>query len=578
MGKNREEIEQFRKVAETIPEAIVVTDRDYCVIFTNRAACKLVGREHKEEHKISLQDFLCGSSINPPINIPLYENSLTTQQQSISIKKDDGNDLFVKMRTVQWGQFYLVVLQDVTREVMLLRSTDLQRREKQAQNILLERCNSKLIKKQHTLKELLDNLPEALLSVSKSFIIEDYNRAASNLKPKGLARKCYEYLGNSEPCKECPAKNGFEMLDDVKKIHTINNRYITESISASHFGTGGMLLFRDTTRQVNLIEQIRHHQQAITKKNNILKHLSDFATFVQKENEINAVVDYFWKLFLPLIQGESALLLINDIRPGSIWLADGKGVSDSDIKRLSRAYLSRDIQTLHQESLAEELLPWQTASQFILRRKDCSRAGLLLLQGTFTTQEEKEIIDLFTEPLGTYIDNRLLSRKLEEKANTDPLTRLYNRGYLDQAIIEETEKRQKLNIDFSVVMADVNRLKKVNDLYGHEAGDRLILTVSELLRKAARDIDIVARTGGDEFVMLLPNTTEKNAKNFIKRLYEEVFLNCFIDVGKNEHFPVMVSLGAAGSDIHPPEMLAKEADSAMYAAKEAFYKVEERYR
>ena len=131
MGKNREEIESFRKIAETIPEAIVVTDRDSRVIFTNRAACKLVGREYQGEPKISLQDFLCGSSINPP-NIPLYENSLTAHQQSISIKKDDGNDLFVKMRTVQWGQFYLIALQDVTREVMLLRSTDLQRREKQA--------------------------------------------------------------------------------------------------------------------------------------------------------------------------------------------------------------------------------------------------------------------------------------------------------------------------------------------------------------------------------------------------------------------------------------------------------------
>ncbi len=578
MGKNREEIEQFTKVAETIPEAIVMTDRDSRVVFVNRAACKLVGREPEGEHKIPLQDFLCDSSINPPINILLHENSLTAQQQSISIKKDDGNDLFVKMRTVQWGQFYLIALQDVTREVMLLRSTDLQRREKQAKNILLERYNKKLFEKQRTLKELLDNLPEALLSVNESFIIKDHNRAASNLKPKGLARKCYEYLGNNEPCEECPAKNGFEMLDDVKKIHIVNNRYITESISASHLGTGGMLLFRDTTRQIELIEQIRYHQQAITEKNNILKHLSDFTTFVQQETEIRVVVEYFWKFFLPLIQGESALLLINDIRSGNLWLANGKGISDNDIKRLSRAYLSRKMQTLHQELLAEELLPWQTASQIILRRKDCSLAGLLLLQGVFKTHEEKEIIDLFTEPLGTYIDNRLLSRKLEEKANTDPLTRLYNRGYLEQAIIEETEKRQKLNMDFSVVVADVNRLKKANDLYGHEAGDRLILTVSELLQKTARDMDIVARTGGDEFVILLPNTTEKNAKNFIERLNKEIFFNCFIDVGENEHFPVTVSFGVAGSDVHPPEMLTKEADRAMYAAKEAFYKVEERYR
>ena len=131
----------------------------------------------------------------------------------------------------------------------------------------------------------------------------------------------------------------------------------------------------------------------------------------------------------------------------------------------------------------KELVPVDAAAltEFMEFLKDRSLAGLLLLQGAFKTEEEKEIIDLFTEPLGTYIDNRLLSRKLEEKANTDPLTRLYNRAYLDQAIIEETEKRQKLNMDFSVVVADINRLKKANDLYGHEAGDRLILTVSELL-------------------------------------------------------------------------------------------------
>ncbi|MBN2809423.1 MAG: GGDEF domain-containing protein [Deltaproteobacteria bacterium] len=578
MDQNREDIELFREIAEIIPEAIIVTDREASVVFSNRAACKMVGREPDRQSECSLHDFLWGDSLNSRLNIALYENSLTGQPQSISVKKEDGAELFVKMRTAQWGSFYLLTLQDITREVVLLRSTDLQRREKQAKNTLLERCNSKLVEKQRTLEELLDNLPEALLSVSEAFVIEAQNQAAAKFKPKGLARKCHEYLGYNEPCPGCPARDGFALLEDVKKIHTINDRYITESISASHFGTGGMLLFRDTTRQIKLIEQIRYQQQALTEKNNILKLLSDFTNFVQKENKIKAVVDCFWKSFLPLLQDAAALLLINDIRPGNLWLADGQGVTDEDLMKVSRAYLSRDMQSLYQEALAEDFLPWPTTSQILLYRKDRTLAGLLLLQGAFTSPEAKEIIDLFSEPLGTYIDNRLLTRKLEEKANTDPLTGLYNRGYLEQAILEETEKRHKLNLEFSVVVADVNQLKKANDHYGHEAGDRLILKVSQLLRQASREIDIVARTGGDEFVILLPDTTEKNALHFTERLGREVFGDCCIKVGEHETFPVSVSLGAAGSDLQPPEELTKAADRAMYEAKEDFYRDKERYR
>ncbi|MCK5543936.1 MAG: GGDEF domain-containing protein, partial [Desulfobulbaceae bacterium] len=175
------------------------------------------------------------------------------------------------------------------------------------------------------------------------------------------------------------------------------------------------------------------------------------------------------------------------------------------------------------------------------------------------------------EPFGAYVHNKLLMRKLEEKANTDPMTGLYNRGYLDQAIKEETEKLKKFNIQYSIVMADVNRLKKANDDYGHEAGDNLILTVADLLEKEVRPMDVVARTGGDEFLILLADCNNEGANNFINRLTKKTFHEVSIEVGKNERFPVTVSFGAAGTDKYKPEELIKEADRTMYENKEAFY-------
>ena len=203
---------------------------------------------------------------------------------------------------------------------------------------------------------------------------------------------------------------------------------------------------------------------------------------------------------------------------------------------------------------------------------------MLLLEGAVAEEEEKGLIDLFAEPLAAYLDNRLLSRKLEEKANNDPLTGLFNRGYLDQAMAEEKQKLDNFNIPFGVVVADVNRLKKVNDIYGHEAGDRLILKVSELLQKAVRNTDIVARTGGDEFVILLAECTKQRVEMFIRRLLRSVFQGVYLEVGDGEQFPVTVSFGGAATDVCAPDVLMLEADRAMYAAKEVYYQHAERYR
>jgi diguanylate cyclase (GGDEF)-like protein len=169
-------------------------------------------------------------------------------------------------------------------------------------------------------------------------------------------------------------------------------------------------------------------------------------------------------------------------------------------------------------------------------------------------------------------------RQLEERANTDPLTGLYNRGYFDIVLSEEKKKYEEYNIPFAVVAADVNRLKQANDEYGHEAGDLLILTVARKLNSAIRETDCVARIGGDEFVLLLANTTHEMAQAVVQRFTGTLFKEVTIDVRDGKRFPVTVSFGASGVDVVAPEELLNDADRRMYEAKEFYYQSHMRYR
>lgn len=106
-------------------------------------------------------------------------------------------------------------------------------------------------------------------------------------------------------------------------------------------------------------------------------------------------------------------------------------------------------------------------------------------------------------------------KKLATLSYTDPLTGLYNRAYFDQQL-------QLLNnakaLPLSVVIGDVNGLKLANDTFGHQAGDRLLLNISDLLRESFRRDDIITRWGGDEFAILLPNTSEEQALEICERI------------------------------------------------------------
>ena len=157
---------------------------------------------------------------------------------------------------------------------------------------------------------------------------------------------------------------------------------------------------------------------------------------------------------------------------------------------------------------------------------------------------------------------------LGSAAHTDPLTRIYNKGYLLEALEAEFKRAKALHSDFSLIFFDLDHFKKVNDTYGHDAGDYVLKEFSSMIKTShLRPKDIFARYGGEEFVVLLSNTGAKAAAEMAERIRAAVETHAFIYEGKR--LPITTSLGVAEikADIESAQTLIKAADKALYSAK-----------
>jgi diguanylate cyclase (GGDEF)-like protein len=162
-----------------------------------------------------------------------------------------------------------------------------------------------------------------------------------------------------------------------------------------------------------------------------------------------------------------------------------------------------------------------------------------------------------------------LSRKLEEAAMTDPLTSLPNRRYAMERLVEEWANAERKDCPLSCVMIDIDHFKSVNDTYGHDVGDQVLTETASVLQAASRAGDSCARIGGEEFLVLCPDSDVEGARQCGERLREAVEAHEFIAGG--ETLVVTVSVGAAQRcDLTPdPDAMLKRADEAVYAAKAA---------
>ncbi|MDQ7734946.1 diguanylate cyclase [Halomonas sp. SpR1] len=246
------------------------------------------------------------------------------------------------------------------------------------------------------------------------------------------------------------------------------------------------------------------------------------------------------------------------------------GLSPADEQRLKRLLASVHKQrgypvTLPKADKGENLYVASMAGRLSMYE------GWLIVKAPRRDDGLEQILSLFADQLAAATENKLLHLELKKTAERDGLTGLYNRGFLESALQMSIQgKTQTPNLDFALLMMDVDRLKEVNDHYGHVAGDQLIACVAKYLQLHCRDSDILARYGGDEFVILFPSadlTAAKRMANLIRENLPEQ--RCTIDTASGEYEELMlhVSIGCASSSEVPAEQVFSLADERMYENK-----------
>lgn len=173
------------------------------------------------------------------------------------------------------------------------------------------------------------------------------------------------------------------------------------------------------------------------------------------------------------------------------------------------------------------------------------------------------LLFVFTRDMSQY------QEKLKRMAINDSLTGLYNRIYVSSRLQQFFIQSRRYGVDLSLIMIDIDNFKKINDTYGHQAGDQVLQTFARILSANTRDTDIVGRFGGEEFIILLPNTAVGDTEPTLSRLFDSINKTAF-PLSCSKEISVTASMGVSSyeSSMENSDKLILKADNALYEAKE----------
>ena len=193
--------------------------------------------------------------------------------------------------------------------------------------------------------------------------------------------------------------------------------------------------------------------------------------------------------------------------------------------------------------------------------------GILWIWGKGLTKGDLPIMSIFAKQIGISLERARLYQEVQSLALTDPLTNLHNRRSLFELGRIEFARAHRMNRSFCCMMLDLDHFKKINDTYGHPVGDQVLKEFAKRCKASVREVDLVGRYGGEELIILLPETDRRTATRVAERLRASVAATP-IKVSGNE-IAVTVSIGVAEKDENTLQLdtLIARADQAMYIAK-----------
>ncbi len=196
-------------------------------------------------------------------------------------------------------------------------------------------------------------------------------------------------------------------------------------------------------------------------------------------------------------------------------------------------------------------------------------SGLLFL----ATRDDltRDLLLGLAERLSRFVTRRWRhQREVNQRIHVDSLTGAYNRAFFDTQFPLELERARRSEVPLTLVIADLDKFKGINDTYGHQAGDEILRTVARRLHEELRRIDLICRIGGEEFALILPDTSQDAAQDVMSRLLDSVFSATVTTEGETIEIAATFSYGAvtfptAGAD---PLELYRKADALLFISKD----------
>ncbi len=187
-------------------------------------------------------------------------------------------------------------------------------------------------------------------------------------------------------------------------------------------------------------------------------------------------------------------------------------------------------------------------------------------RGVFV-EEDANLLMLFATQAAIAIENAHLYEEVERLAITDGLTGLYVHRYFQESLESEIKRALRYKHSLSLMMIDIDHFKRLNDTYGHQAGDEVLQQLAKILKSQAREHDLVARYGGEEFAIILPVTPKEGALSAASRLRRLVEGAHFNAHGSEVRITISIGVACCPQDGQTREELIGKADQALYAAK-----------
>ncbi len=343
---------------------------------------------------------------------------------------------------------------------------------------------------------------------------------------------------------------------------------------------------RSERRLLNLFDTLNQRTAELEKSQAHLEMIHEHSRALAGILDIDGVIEEVMNIMGGLLAYPASGLLLSG--PGKNFIYRGRNIGgqnnfhlkaiEGNRQELLRLVVQQEESaTVNDISTRNDYQPLKTATRGVMLVPMIAHGktiGVLTAEspqaGAFTERDEK-MLSVVARSAALAIDNAMLHRRMEELTITDELTGIFNYRYFAEKLKEEQRRASRYNLPLSLIMLDIDWFKKFNDTYGHEVGNIVLKGITGVVKKCIRDVDIFCRYGGEEFVIILPQTPRIEVSRIGERIRQQVEAAVF---GGGDNIPelkVTVSVGVTSfpENGKSHDEILSIADQALYRAKGA---------